>query len=60
MKTEQFAGIQRLRTTQMVQSYTRAKQGAAAFVILCDRDIMGDNFIPNVVTYSVGSVIFYL
>lgn len=35
-------------------------QGAAAFVILCAKDIMGENFIQNVVAWSVESIISYL
>lgn len=35
-------------------------QGAVAFVILCDKDIMGENFIQNLVTLSVESFISYL
>lgn len=44
----------------MVQSAIRTMQGAVAFVILCEKDIMGENFIQNVVTWSVESIISYL
>lgn len=37
-------------------------KGAAAFVILCDKDIMGENFIQNVVesiiSYLCESIVF--
>lgn len=44
----------------MVQSSIRALQGTVAFVIPCNKDIMGENFIQNVVTWSVESIISYL